>query len=83
MLGCIKFYEKWESRGNDGSTKEFHTAFLGELGSLLLKTFNFSFVTGKLSSPEKQAVIALTLLFSLVCKSGATKLGIRVVMDKI
>ena len=48
-----------KSPGNDGLTKEFYTAFFGELGSLLLKTFNYSFVKGELSSSQKQAVITL------------------------
>ena len=47
-----------KSPGNDGFTKEFYTALFGELGSLLLKTFNYSFVKGELSSSQKQAVIA-------------------------
>ena len=45
--------------GSDGLTKEFYTAFFGELGLLLLKTFNHSFVKGELSSSQKQAVITL------------------------
>ena len=48
-----------KSPGNDGLTKEFYTAFFGELGSLLLKTFNYSFVNGELISSQKQAVITL------------------------
>ena len=48
-----------KSPGNDGLTKEFYNAFFGELGSLLLKTFNYSFVKGELSSSQKQAVITL------------------------
>ena len=48
-----------KSPGNDGLTKEFYIAFFGELGSLLLKTFNYSFVNGELSSSQKQAVITL------------------------
>ena len=43
----------------DGLTKEFYTAFFGELGSLLLKTFSYSFVKGELSSSQKQAVITV------------------------
>ena len=50
-----------KSPGNDGLTKEFYTAFFGELGSLLLKTFNYSFVKGELSSSQKQALITLIL----------------------
>ena len=48
-----------KSRGNDGLTKEFYTTFFGQLGSFLLKTFNYSFVKGELSSSQKQAVITL------------------------
>ena len=51
--------EKGKGPGNDGLTKEFYTAFFGELGSLLLKTFNYTFVKGELSSSQKQAVITL------------------------
>ena len=48
-----------KSPGNDGLTKEFYTAFFGELGSHLLETFNYSFVKGELTSSQKQAVITL------------------------
>ena len=45
--------------GNDGFIKEFYVAFFGELGPLLLKTFNYSFGKGELSASQKQAVITL------------------------
>ena len=45
--------------GNDGFTKEFYVPFFGELGPLLLKTFNYSFEKEELSSSQKQAVITL------------------------
>ena len=37
---------------NNELTKEFYIVFFGELGSLLLKTFNYSFVKGELSSSQ-------------------------------
>ena len=48
-----------KSPANDGFTKEFYFAFFGELGPLLLKTFNYSFEKIELSASQKQAVIAL------------------------
>ena len=48
-----------KSPGNDGFTNEFYVAFFGELGPLLLKTFNYSFEKGELSASQKQAVITL------------------------
>ena len=66
--GKLTLQERWDalssmtngkSPGNDGLTKEFYTAFFGKLGSLPLKTFNYSFVKGELSSSQKQAVITL------------------------
>ena len=45
--------------GNDGFTKELYVSFFGELGLLLLKTFNYSFEKGKLSASQKQTVITL------------------------
>ena len=47
------------SPGSYGITKEFYVSFFGELGSLLLKTFNYSFEKGELSASRKQAVITL------------------------
>ena len=66
--GKLSLQECWDalnsmkngkSPGNDGLTKEFYTAFFGELGSHLLETFNYSFVKGELTSSQKQAVITL------------------------
>ena len=48
-----------KSPGNDGLTKEFYIAFFGELGRLMLRTFNHSFSKGELSSSQKQAVITV------------------------
>ena len=66
--GKLTLNECWEalnsmkngkSPGNDGFTKEFYVSFFGELGPLLLKTFNYSFEKGELSASQKQAVITL------------------------
>ena len=48
-----------KSPGNDGLTKEFYIAFFGELGRLMLRTFNHSFSKGELSSSQKQAITTL------------------------
>ena len=45
--------------GNDGLTKEFYLAFFGELGRLMVTTFNYSFSNAELSTSQKQAVITL------------------------
>ena len=45
--------------GNDGLTKEFYVCFFEEMGSLLLKSLNHSYVVGELSTSQKQTVITL------------------------
>ena len=61
--GKLTLKECWEalnsSPGNVGLTKEFYVSFFGELGPLLLKTFNYSFEKGELSVSQKQAAITL------------------------
>ena len=66
--GKLTLKECWEalnsmknnkSPGNDGFTKEFYVCFLGDLGSILVKTLNYSYDEGELSSSQKQAVITL------------------------
>ena len=61
--GKLTLNECWEalnpmkngkSPGNDGFTKEFYVSFFGELGPLLLKTFNYSFEKGELSASQTQ-----------------------------
>ena len=59
MLGSSDVNGKCESPGNDGFTKEFYAAFLGELGKLLVSVFNYAFEVGELSSSQKQAAITL------------------------
>ena len=48
-----------KSPGNDGFNKEFYVCFLGDLGSILVKTLNYSGDEGEFSSSQKQAVITL------------------------
>ena len=63
--GKLTLKECWEalnsmknnkSPGNDGFTKEFYVCFFGDLGSILVKTLNYSYDEGELSSSQKQAV---------------------------
>ena len=55
-LGSMK---NGRNPGNDRFTKKFYVTFFGELGPLLLKTFDYSFEKGELSESQKQAVITL------------------------
>ena len=41
-LGSTHKYEKRTTPGNDDLMKEFYVCFFGELGSLLLKSLNYS-----------------------------------------
>ena len=63
--GKLTLKECWEalssmkndkSLGNDGFTEEFYVCFLGHLGSILVKTLNYSYDEGELSSSQKQAI---------------------------
>ena len=66
--GKLTLKECWEalnsmknnkSLGNDGFAKEFYVYILGDLGLILVKTLNYSYNEGELSSSQKQAVITL------------------------
>ena len=48
-----------KSPGNDGFTKEFHSAFFNDLNRYLIDSLNFSLENGEFSSSQKQAVITL------------------------
>ena len=48
-----------KSPGNDRLSKEFCVCFWEDLGSLLVDTLNYAFEYGKLSTPQRQAVITL------------------------
>ena len=50
---------KNKSPGNDGLTIEFYIFFWGEIGQLLIDSYNESFGKGILSASQKQAVITL------------------------
>ena len=55
----LTFMKNGKPPGNDGLTKEFYLALFGELGRLMVTTFNYSFSNGELSTSQKQAVITL------------------------
>ena len=48
-----------KSPGNDGFTKEVYVCIFRDLGSILVKTLNYSYDQSELSSSQKQAVITL------------------------
>ena len=49
-----------KSPGSDGLTREFYVCFWEDIGSCLVRTLNYSFEHGELTSSQKQAVITLT-----------------------
>ena len=66
--GKLTLKECWEalnsmknnkSPGNDSFTKEFYVCFFGGFRLNLVKTLNYSYDEGELSSSQKQAVITL------------------------
>ena len=59
-LNALSSMKNGKSPGNDGSTKEFYVAFFGELGSLLLKTFNCSFEKSELSASQSKLSLPLS-----------------------
>ena len=48
-----------KSPGNDGLTKEFYVGFFKRLHLPSLKSLNYAFTGGELSTSQKQAVITL------------------------
>ena len=48
-----------KSRGNDGFTKEFYSAFFNDLNRYLVDSLNFSLKNGEFSSSRKQVVKTL------------------------
>ena len=49
-----------KSPGNHGLSKEFYVFFFAELGNLLVKTLNYSFKCGEITTSQKQVIITLT-----------------------
>ena len=47
-------------QGSDGLTREFYVCFWEHIGFCLVRTLNYSFEHGELTSSQKQAVITLT-----------------------
>ena len=64
--------------GNDGLTIEFYIFFWGEIGQLLIDSYNESFDKGQLSASQKQAVI--TLLQNRKDKLFLTKLETHIII---
>ena len=60
-----------KSPGNDGFTKEFYVCFLGDLGSILVKTSNYSYDEGELSSSQKRP-------FNVDLKIASKALALRI-----
>jgi len=61
---------KNKTPGNDGLQVEFYIEFWKELGPLLIKSYNYSFTNGLLSTSQRQACI------SLLSKNGKDRLFI-------
>ena len=48
-----------KSPGNHGLSKQFYVCFFPELEDLLVKTLNYSFKCGEVTTSQKQAIITL------------------------
>ena len=62
---------KNKAPGNDGLQIEFYIEFWKELGHLLIKSYNYSFANGLLSTSQRQACI------TLLSKNGKDRLSIE------
>ena len=56
---ALQSMKNGKSPGNDGLTKEFYVCFFEEVAPPLLKSLNYAFTVGELSTSQKQAVITL------------------------
>ena len=56
---ALQSMKNGKSPGNDGLTKEFYVCFFEEVAPPLLKSLNYAFMVGELSTSQKQAVITL------------------------
>ena len=51
--------KNYKSSGSDGLTKEFYVCFFNEVSNTLITASNHSFITGMLSTSQRQALITL------------------------
>ena len=56
---ALQSMKNGKSPGNDGLTNEFYVCFFEEVAPPLLKSLNYAFTVGELSTSQKQAVITL------------------------
>ena len=59
LLKALKSMKNDKSPGNDGITKEFYEFFWDDIKNLLSDSIKKSFISGELSTSQKQAVIKL------------------------
>ena len=55
----LKTFKNNKSPGNDGISKEFYVHFWPKIKNLMVEAFNASYINGKLSTSQKQAIITL------------------------
>ena len=55
----LSTFQNNKTPGNDGLTIEFYRSFWSVLGEMLVKSLNYSYKHGELSSSQKEAVIVL------------------------
>ena len=58
-LDTLKMMKNNKTPGTDGFPCEFYKFFFKDLGELLVKSFNFSFDSGKMSLDQRRAIINL------------------------
>ena len=56
---ALKSFEKNKSPGNDGIPAEFYQKFWPDIKTLMVNSFNASYIKGTLSQSQRQAVITL------------------------
>ena len=56
---ALQSMKNGKSSGNDGLTKEFYVCVFEEVAPSFLKSLNYAFTVGELSTSQKQAVITL------------------------
>ena len=59
LLKALRSMKNDKSPGNDGITKEFYEFFWDDIKNLLSDSIKKSFISGELSTSQKQAVIKL------------------------